>query len=111
LKSARADGVRKPDIFIGGAYIPCQHRRFLDRVMERQRNKMPRPEDIKFDDLPDAAVVSVAYTSALLGVSTDTLKRMHQRGELPRTQISVKRIGHTAGSIRALLKNRTPAAA
>jgi hypothetical protein len=70
-----------------------------------------RLADIKFDDLPDAAVLSVAYTSALLNVSTDTLKRMHQRGELPRTQISVKRIGITAGNIRALIKNKTGAAA
>jgi hypothetical protein len=73
--------------------------------------KAVRLEDIKFDDLPDAAVLSVAQTSALLNVSTDTLKRMHRRGELPRTQISLKRIGHTAGNIRALLKNRTGSAA
>src|ERR1700730_4940995 len=96
-----------------GLMFLVQQRRVLGRAMKHQRNKMTpiRPQDLQFDDLPDAAVVWVAYTPALLGVSTDTLKLMHQRGELPRTQISVKRIGHTAGSIRALLKNRTPAAA
>jgi len=66
-----------------------------------------RPEDLRFDDLPDAAVLTELQTSAITTLSRDTLKRLHSQGVLPRTQISQGRIGYTAGNIRAHLKNKT----
>ena len=58
--------------------------------------------------LPDDSVLTESQTSELTGLSDDTLKRLHQRGEgPPRVQLSTRRHGYALRDIRRWLESKT----
>jgi predicted DNA-binding transcriptional regulator AlpA len=63
--------------------------------------------DPDFSKLPDRVVVTAAQACGILGISHDTLSRLHQRGEgPPRIKLSVRRIGYRVDGIRKWLSAR-----
>jgi predicted DNA-binding transcriptional regulator AlpA len=59
-------------------------------------------------DLPDHAVLSKPQVCSLLGLSEDTLHRLHRNGDGPeRLQLSPRRVGYTVGSVRRWLQERS----
>jgi predicted DNA-binding transcriptional regulator AlpA len=63
--------------------------------------KRNKPELTRLNGLPDWAVLSKQETAKVLGISDDTLDRLHRQGKGPtRIQTSMRRVGHTVGAIR-----------
>lgn len=61
-------------------------------------------------DRPDRVVVTVKQACEITNLSSETLYRMHQRGEgPPRVQLSTRRVGYNLGTLRAWLKQPPPA--
>lgn len=56
-----------------------------------------------FDDLPDAAHVSVRTTAALAGVSQATIWRMVKAGKLTAKKIGLRATRFNVGEIRKLI--------
>jgi predicted DNA-binding transcriptional regulator AlpA len=59
-------------------------------------------------DLPDHVVLTKPQVRAITTLSDDTLDRLHQCGEGPeRIQLSPRRVGYRAGSLRTWMQNRS----
>jgi predicted DNA-binding transcriptional regulator AlpA len=59
-------------------------------------------------DLPDHAVLSKPQVCSLIGLSEDTLHRLHRNGDGPeRIQLSARRVGYSVGAIRSWLQKRS----
>jgi predicted DNA-binding transcriptional regulator AlpA len=57
--------------------------------------------------LPDYVILTKQQACAVTNLSADTLDRLHKiKQGPPRVQLSARRVGYPAGSLRAWLKER-----
>jgi predicted DNA-binding transcriptional regulator AlpA len=76
--------------------------------------QMPSPKKTKPSTLPehllDDSVLSEVQAAELIGLSTDTLLRLHQRKQGPRrVQLSTYRFGYTLRELRRWIAEQTEA--